>query len=877
MRLIDVEVRDWRGLEQARIGPLSPHLNLVTGANESGKSRIVQALWYGLFESSKGTAQYKQELQSWQSPGSSPTVTIRFAVGDAEYTLEKKFLKGAYTRLAGGGSTLDGDEAEERLRELLRTRPGKRTGVSNEDLGLWPLLWLRQGESRVVPHDHLNEDSRGWLQDALSTEIGEATAGPAGQALLQRAREEFERYFTATGQEKKPLREAQEDLEQARAARDAALAHQEQTHQTATELQRLEEEQQGLAPRIERQRKERDTARQRAEQASQARQQLALAEEQVKSLAAGLERARQQQTEREQRQQELQQTQARLQQAEGRLAELQAAVQTAETELQQSQQAVIRAEQQHVASRDLLRQVRAAAESARLRRERDQLATRLEQLGALAKQRDDIRKQLSAGRPVTVKQVQALRQAGQALEQARARLEGAAAAVRVRALKPLTVDGNSLEQGGETAFSVTEERTLRLNDVAEVVISPGGGELPRLRDQVRDGERALAELHQDLGVADLAEAEQALARRTELEQELKALRQRLQEGAPDGLDPLRQHLADIDAQLEKQQAPGDELPELAGAEAAERDAELVLQQARDARDRLQQQLNANRVALSEENGRLTASRNDETRLQGELQRLGGADELAAREKQARQAWEERVAVRDQARRSFEELGGERAGTDLEQAEKALAGLEERKRKLETEMQQKRWELQKAAESAPYESLQEQEAALESAERHWQRLERQANAARRLWELLQSKRRAAQERLTRPVMERIGPYLEDIFPGSTLSLDEELRVTGLQSGDTREHFEALSGGAQEQLGILVRVGLAEVLRGEGTLPLVLDDALINTDAERIRQIQRLLYRASRELQIILFTCHGELFDALGADEQFTLSPGRRVAG
>ncbi|MCH8506779.1 MAG: hypothetical protein LAT50_21065, partial [Ectothiorhodospiraceae bacterium] len=590
MHLIEIQVRDWRGLEQAQIGPLSPHLNLITGPNESGKSRLVQALWYGLFETSKGTAQYKQELQSWQSPGSSPTVTIRFAAGNAEYTLEKKFLKGAYTRLAGGGSTLDGDEAEERLRELLRTRPGKRTGVANEDLGLWPLLWLRQGESRVVPHDHLNEDSRGWLQDALSTEIGEATAGPAGQSLLQRARDEYERYFTATGQEKKPLREAREACEQARAARDEALAHQERTRQTATELQRLEEEQQGLAPRIERQRGERDRARQRAEQAAQAQQQLALAEEQVKTLAAELERARQQQAEREQRQRELQQTQTRLQQTEARLTDLQAAVQKAEAELQESQQAVSQAEQQHVASRELLRQVRAAAENARLRQEREQLAARLEQLAALAKQRDELQQQLSACKPVTAKQVQALRQAGQALEQARARLEGAAAAVRVRALKPLTVDGQQLEQGGETAFSVAEERTLRLHDVAEVVISPGGGELPRVRDQVRDGERALAELHQDLAVVDLAEAEQVLARRGELEGELKTLRQRLQEGAPDGLDPLRQRLADIDAQLEKQQAPAAELPDHAEAEAAERDAELALQKARNERDRLQQQL-----------------------------------------------------------------------------------------------------------------------------------------------------------------------------------------------------------------------------------------------------------------------------------------------
>lgn len=75
---------------------------------------------------------------------------------------------------------------------------------------------------------------------------------------------------------------------------------------------------------------------------------------------------------------------------------------------------------------------------------------------------------------------------------------------------------------------------------------------------------------------------------------------------------------------------------------------------------------------------------------------------------------------------------------------------------------------------------------------------------------------------------------------------------------------LSGGAQEQISLLTRIGIAEVLAGDGTLPLILDDVLINTDPERLRRMHRALFRAADKLQIILFSCHDVLFDGLGAE-------------
>jgi uncharacterized protein YhaN len=119
---------------------------------------------------------------------------------------------------------------------------------------------------------------------------------------------------------------------------------------------------------------------------------------------------------------------------------------------------------------------------------------------------------------------------------------------------------------------------------------------------------------------------------------------------------------------------------------------------------------------------------------------------------------------------------------------------------------------------------------------------------------------------------VRPYLQELFPGCGLDAGEGLDIVGLQSEQLNEPFGELSGGAQEQISLVTRIGLAEVLAAEGTLPLILDDALINTDPERIRLIQRLLFRAADNLQIILFSCHDVLFDGLGAE--FVRQLGRR---
>jgi len=49
-------------------------------------------------------------------------------------------------------------------------------------------------------------------------------------------------------------------------------------------------------------------------------------------------------------------------------------------------------------------------------------------------------------------------------------------------------------------------------------------------------------------------------------------------------------------------------------------------------------------------------------------------------------------------------------------------------------------------------------------------------------------------------------------------------------------------------------------------------LPNTDFDRVERLHRVLYQAAKKLQILVFSCHPQAFDGLGADRTYRL-PGR----
>jgi uncharacterized protein YhaN len=150
------------------------------------------------------------------------------------------------------------------------------------------------------------------------------------------------------------------------------------------------------------------------------------------------------------------------------------------------------------------------------------------------------------------------------------------------------------------------------------------------------------------------------------------------------------------------------------------------------------------------------------------------------------------------------------------------------------------------------------------ERECAKYQGEVEALELLLRVLRDAERDAKERYVGPLVRRIRPYLEALFPGADLELDESLRITAVARSGRPEPFERLSDGTREQMAILTRLAFAELLADHGRpAVVVLDDALVFSDDRRIEQMFEILVRAAEKLQIIVLTCRERVFRDLPA--------------
>jgi uncharacterized protein YhaN len=134
----------------------------------------------------------------------------------------------------------------------------------------------------------------------------------------------------------------------------------------------------------------------------------------------------------------------------------------------------------------------------------------------------------------------------------------------------------------------------------------------------------------------------------------------------------------------------------------------------------------------------------------------------------------------------------------------------------------------------------------------------------LRDTLRSAENEAKARYLAPVITRVAPYLKMLLPATDLILDEDLHITGVKRNGLEEEFTRLSEGTQEQIAVLARLGFAELLLDQGRpATVILDDALVFSDDDRIERIFDIMTRAAARMQIIIFTCRKRLFTRLGA--------------
>ena len=884
MKLRKLSVNQFRRFtEPTRLGELCDGLNLVVGPNELGKSTLLDALRAVLFERNSSRAQQIKALQNDRS-GAAPVIELVFEVNGAEYTLTKRFVKSPYARLqCPDGTLLEADAAENRLRSLLGFAEAGNRGATSESLGMWGVLWVQQGQSFGSPD--LPDSALASLSAGLESEVGTVLGGRRGRELPQVI--EQQRGELVTARRRQPRGEYKDTLEHVSELEQHLVGQQQQQLEISETLEQLAEEEARLT-RLEdggQDRIDQEELTQAQEQLGEVMRhdlQLEAARSELQNRQGQLEQAQRVQSERTSRREELKTDQEHLRQETERLEELQQRERKALAELGELRQAATNAEaaaesamQSETSLRGILDRISRSAELSDLLRRQSDVEAAQERLAVAQSQAEQIQ--------VTDESLQRIRQAAEIADKANAQLRVAATRISFEIpgdrLAGFEADGAPLTDPPATIEAV-EAVAITIPERGRILIEPAVAD----RDQLLRSERAArAELHaalNEVGAQSLADAQVLHDQRRDHEFAAGAAQQELARLAPPSgeltlqprIDELRQSLAAV-----LPEGATDQLPQRDYAEAALQSAQTELRKARDEERIAREAVDGRAQAvlkLSVEVRTLENTVDSQTELVERRQEGLQSDAESVSDQQLAEASDtaaKAVTEQQQTVSALEENWSASARTQLEARISRLNSAIERRAssRVETKIETVRLrERVEAHDSAGIdEAIEHTQHELEQAKRQCDRIERELEVLDLLAQTLRAAESEARERYLAPVVDRVHPYLQMLFPNAEIGMDEDLNITGMsRRAGYEESFDHLSMGTQEQIAVLVRLAFAEMLVDQGApAAVILDDALVFSDDKRMRLMFDILSHAAQRVQIVVLTCREQLFEGLGAHQ------------
>ena len=872
-----------RFIVPTQLGELDDGLNLVVGPNELGKSTLLDALRAVLFERYGSGARPIKELQNDRN-GAAPFVELVFEVDGAEYTLTKRFLRSPFARLrCPDGISLEADAAKNKLRNLLGFSEAGIRGATSETLGMWGVLWVQQGRSFGRPD--LPDSALASLSAGLEAEVGMVLGGRRGRELPQVIEKLRGELVSPT--RRQPRGEYKDTLDEISGLKQRISEQQQQRlemsktlEQLATAEARLSRLEDGNQDRHDQQ----DLAQAQDHLGEVMRHDLQIdaARSELQSLQVQMEQAQRAQSERESRRAEIVRDEGQLRQENERLERLQehereslAALEELRRAATNAGIAVQEAMQSEENLRGILHRISRTAEL-------DDLLRRRSDIKAAQKRLADAQRQ--AGRiKVTDESLNRIRNCAEIADQADAQLRVSATHISFDipsdSLSGIEADGVALSDPPATVETV-DPVVITIPERGRILIEPAVAN----RDRILSSEReAKAELHAALSEVDaqsLAHAQILRDQRRDLEIDASAAWRELQRLTPSGevsmlqprIDELRQALQGLSSGKDTDQLPNrDEIEaalNLAQTELQKaRDEERIAREAVDVRGHAISELSVEvRTLLNTVRSQTELIKRRSERLQNDAEAMSDQQLATASDLAAQAAWKQRKTVS-----TLEQEWPASARTQLEARISRLKSAIEQREKTRVDLRvqcaglRERIEVQDSA--GIDESIEHALHELEQATRRRNRFERELEVLNLLAATLHKAESEARERYLAPVVDRVHPYLQMLFPKAEIGMDEDLNITGMSRlSGYEESFDRLSMGTQEQIAVLVRLAFAEMLIDQGApAAVILDDALVFSDDQRMELMFDILSHAAQRVQILIFTCRVQLFEGLGADQ------------
>ena len=872
-------LEDFRGVVREEVEVPQRGVLVIEGPNESGKTSLMDALEMLLeHKASSGRA----DIKAASPVGRDVPVVVEaeFTIDDQRMRYRKEFVRGKRTSLEFPGTArqaMSGDDAHDHVRELLDRKV---------DRSLWRAL-------RIAQDEPIGQVDAAKGMDSLRRALDAAAGGedPTGDDnLIFRVAEERNRYLTARrGEPTGDLARSETRVAEARSALAAAKAgHAEldaavEDHAAQAAVHRAHRD--SLAS------VEAEAARLEAAGlvVAERRQVCSVANTEVDRAAAEHDaalrgtRARAafvDEVERENRRVETLRAAAaeageRLAPAEERAGEARALLEVAEVDLTRA--------------RARLDEARAASENAHRRHELARLEKLVATLEEVGEELTAVEAELTS---VTVSDaaIDRIRAADEALREAVVRSAASAPLVEIAGRGEVTIAGETRDAAPGWSQHIVEDTVFEVGEVSLTVVPAGNTDEVR-REEASARER-LGVVLAEIGVETRAQAEERARRTGVLRAEVEALRRRrtdlLGEDTLDDLIGRRDGL--------REQHPQDGAPRDAGdgvdADPTEGDpvtgaaAVDPTRAAESAEKELAERRGEDRVAATEAETARTdyATRSAlateaESRLAERAKALDAAREeiadltLAEVEERTRARVDEARDAARRARASLEEALADAPPELLENARASLLVLRTEERDSAGAVATALGRVNAIGDQGRLGDVSAADRELDEAERENTALWRRARAADLLHRTLTARRsealRAYQEPFHRAVVELgVLVYGRDF----DVRLGEDLTILSRRIGDVTVDYDSLSGGAREQLAVIVRIACARLVGSEG-VPVFLDDTMGYTDPTRRMTMGAVIAAAATTSQVIVLTCDRARFAGVGGAQTHVM---RRAA-
>jgi DNA repair exonuclease SbcCD ATPase subunit len=877
MRLHRLVLTNYRGIGHREIEFPDHGVVVVSGANEVGKTSMIEALDLLIEAKDRST---KKEVKAVKPTHADvgAEVEAEISTGPYRFIYRKRFHKRCETTLtvlAPRREQLTGDEAHERVQAML---------AETVDTELWQAQRVLQSAS-TAPVDLSSCDA---LSRALDVAAGAAdnsaeTALSGTEPLLvDRVEAEYLTYFTRTGRPTgewaaatNRLRAAEAEVARCAAAvaevDEAVRRHAELTAQ----LRELDAEHEQARDRL-------SVATAAADAVAELKAQLRQAEIVARAAEATRAASREKLDERRR-------LRADIDEKTAAIAELETEVADADEQLAVAREVAAEAAAAAEGARAALDAARVREDAARrtvdqlaAREEADQISGLIARITATQRELGEIEGGL-AGIALTEDDLRGIEAAKAAVDVASAQADLMSTHLELTAVADaeLRVDGQplALSAGQSWSASVSAGTDIEVPGLLTVRLVPGAS-AEETHARLVEAQRVLADALERAGVADVAAARELYARR----QELLAARDRLTTKletllGDDTLDRLRTRLAELTARqpaeadlfgLDPDTARG----ELEAATTARQQATADCETSRRLAEAAEKQLNERQTRVTVLNEKLAGMRRQLTEAQDRLAQARQSlpdDELAL---QAARQDEEADRAAQLVAHLTAELAArepESVAAELDAAKQSEQALRRRHDEVAEAVREIGTRLKVYGTEGRKSQLDAAETELAHARAEFGRVERRARAAKLLHSVLTRHRDATRLRYVEPFraeVERLGRMVfGDTFE---VEVDSDLRICSRTLDGCTVPYESLSGGAKEQLGIIARLASAALVAKEDSVPVVIDDALGFTDPDRLTKMGAVFNAVGGDGQVIVLTCSPQRYAAVDGAHHIQLS-------